>query len=196
MFNGVCEEWIVLTPSDFVRSIDAPSRRVSVLQHSLALVRNWWRGSERLSAATLNYRGSARVSAWQDVGIEYICGFIKIKGLSEGASPHQSRPRAHKVHTPKKYSPPYPLDTKGCCSPQNNPKNLRCYTGPGFRAFQMICLSIVPVGLATSRENASFSPCLRNLFIEWVFTRSRFWRFEYISSLLLLSPFLSLTGNY
>ena len=22
----------------------------------------------------------------------------------------------------KKYSPPYPLDTKGCCSPQNNPK--------------------------------------------------------------------------
>jgi hypothetical protein len=23
---------------------------------------------------------------------------------------------------PKKYSPPYPLDTKGCCSPQNNPK--------------------------------------------------------------------------
>jgi hypothetical protein len=31
----------------------------------------------------------------------------------------------------------------------------------------MICLSIVPVGLATSRENASFLPCPRNLFIEW-----------------------------
>jgi hypothetical protein len=25
--------------------------------------------------------------------------------------------------TQKKYSPPHPLDTKGCCSPQNNPKN-------------------------------------------------------------------------
>jgi hypothetical protein len=34
----------------------------------------------------------------------------------------------------------------------------------------MICLSIVPVGLAKSRENASFLPCPRNLFIEWAFT--------------------------
>jgi hypothetical protein len=24
-------------------------------------------------------------------------------------------------HCCKKYSPPHPLDTKGCCSPQNNP---------------------------------------------------------------------------
>ena len=28
----------------------------------------------------------------------------------------------HDGEGPKKYSPPYPLDTKGCCSPQNNPK--------------------------------------------------------------------------
>src|SRR5258708_18632897 len=26
------------------------------------------------------------------------------------------------IEGPKKYSPPYPLYTKGCCSPQNNPK--------------------------------------------------------------------------
>jgi hypothetical protein len=25
------------------------------------------------------------------------------------------------IHGQKKYSPPHPLDTKGCCSPQNNP---------------------------------------------------------------------------
>ena len=25
------------------------------------------------------------------------------------------------VHLYKEYSPPHPLDTKGCCSPQNNP---------------------------------------------------------------------------
>jgi hypothetical protein len=31
----------------------------------------------------------------------------------------------------------------------------------------MICLSIVLVGLAIFRENASFSPYLCNLFIEW-----------------------------
>jgi hypothetical protein len=60
----------------------------------------------------------------------------------------------------------------------------------------MICLSIVPIGLATCRENASFSPIRRNLLIEWTFTCSIFWRFEYISSLRLLSGPLSLTGNH
>jgi hypothetical protein len=33
---------------------------------------------------------------------------------------HGSRPGSV-MHAYKKYSPPYPLDTKGCCSPQNNP---------------------------------------------------------------------------
>jgi hypothetical protein len=28
---------------------------------------------------------------------------------------------ANSGHPTKKYSPPHPLDTKGCCSPQNNP---------------------------------------------------------------------------
>jgi hypothetical protein len=60
----------------------------------------------------------------------------------------------------------------------------------------MIYLSIVLVGLATSRENASFSPYLRNLLSEWGFTRLQFWLFEYISSLRLLSRLPSLTGNH
>jgi hypothetical protein len=60
----------------------------------------------------------------------------------------------------------------------------------------MICLYIVPMGLAAFRENASFSPHRRNLLIEWIFTRSTSWRFEYISSLGLLSGLSSLTGNH
>jgi hypothetical protein len=62
MFNGVCEEWIVLTPFDLVRPIDAPSRGCQCC----STVWLWceigvWVGA--LSAAALNYRGSARVSA-------------------------------------------------------------------------------------------------------------------------------------
>jgi hypothetical protein len=39
------------------------------------------------------------------------------EGQDEG-----NRPRyAKSGHRTKKYSPPHPLDTKGCCSPQNNP---------------------------------------------------------------------------
>jgi len=34
---------------------------------------------------------------------------------------------------PKKYSPPYPLDTKGCCSPQNNPKKSSSLYWPRFQ---------------------------------------------------------------
>ena len=34
--------------------------------------------------------------------------------------------------TLKKYSPPYPLDTKGCCSPQNNPKKSSSLNLPRF----------------------------------------------------------------
>src|ERR1700751_5408093 len=34
---------------------------------------------------------------------------------------------------PKKYSPPYPLDTKGCCSPQNNPKKSSWLYCPRFQ---------------------------------------------------------------
>jgi hypothetical protein len=60
----------------------------------------------------------------------------------------------------------------------------------------MICLSIVPIGLATCRENACFSPERRNLLTEWTLTWSVFWRFEYISSLRLLSGMPSLTGNH
>jgi hypothetical protein len=80
--------------------------------------------------------------------------------------------------------------------PRTIRKNLRGYTGPDFGAFQMICLSIVPIGLATCRENASFSPGRRNLLTEWTFAWSVFWRFEYISSLRLLSGLRSITGNH
>jgi hypothetical protein len=60
----------------------------------------------------------------------------------------------------------------------------------------MICLYIVPLGLVACCENASFSPNHRNLLIEWIFNLSMDWRFEYISSLGLLSGLPSLTGNH
>jgi len=50
--------------------------------------------------------------------------------------------------------------------PRTIRKNLRRYSAPDFRAFQMICLSIVPIGLVGCRENASFSPDRRNLLTE------------------------------
>jgi len=59
MFNGVCEEWIVLTPSDLVRPIDAPSRGCQCCSTVCEIGGVGW----GLSAAALNYRGSARVSA-------------------------------------------------------------------------------------------------------------------------------------
>jgi hypothetical protein len=53
------------------------------------------------------------------------------------ASGHENRLRI------KKYSPPYPLDTKGCCSPQNNPKKSLVIVAQCAVHFK----SILPVGL-------------------------------------------------
>jgi hypothetical protein len=161
-----------------------------VLQNHLFLARELVASVRRLSAAALKYRGSVRVLAlarrWDRLPLQF--------RLHHGA---MREPRPAKVVRvpPKKYSPPYPLDTKGCCSPQNNPKKSSWYSALGFRPFQMICLSIVPIGLAACCENAPFSPNCCNLLVQWTFAQSISWRFEYISSLGLLSGLPSLTGN-
>ena len=99
--------------------------------------------------------------------------------------------------TPKKNTAPrIRWIRRAAVPPRTIRKNLRGYTGPGVRVFQMICLSIVPLGLVACCKNASFSPSRRNLLTECIFIRSIFWRFEYISSLGLLSGLLSLTGNH
>ena len=80
--------------------------------------------------------------------------------------------------------------------PRTIRKNLRRYSALGFGAFQMICLSIVPIGLAVFRENASFSPDRCNLLSEWIVRVSIFWLFEYISTLRLLYRLPSRTDNH
>jgi hypothetical protein len=80
--------------------------------------------------------------------------------------------------------------------PRTIRKNLRRHIASGLRLFQIIYFSIVPLGLVASCKNASFSPERRNVLIKWIFTCSILWRFEYISSLRLLSSLLSVTGSH
>src|SRR5580700_6062974 len=46
---------------------------------------------------------------------------------------NRSRGRSSWRRKAKKYSPPHPLDTKGCCSPQNNPKKSSSKYCPSFQ---------------------------------------------------------------
>jgi hypothetical protein len=106
------------------------------------------------------------------------------------------RPGSAPWITPKKIQPPVSAGYEGLLFPPEQSEKISRHNPSGSRAFQMICLYIVPMGLAAFRENASFSPHHRNLLTEWTFTRSMSWRFEYISSLGLLSGLSSLTGNH
>jgi hypothetical protein len=96
----------------------------------------------------------------------------------------------------KKYSPPHPLDTKGCCSPQNNPK----------KSSSLYCLRFQGISndLFVHCTNR-FSCILQDLIlfhqIVVIYWRAECWdgavgwRFEYISSVELLSGVLSVTDT-
>jgi hypothetical protein len=80
--------------------------------------------------------------------------------------------------------------------PRTIRKNLRCYTGSAFRVFQMICLS-----KCTNRFSCILQDLLffhQTVVIYWraeCWDGAVGWRFEYISSVELLSGVLSVTDT-
>jgi hypothetical protein len=118
------------------------------------------------------------------------CWLAVLSGSEVGRTKHLT------VKAQKKYSPPHPLDTKGCCSPQNNPK----------KSSLSYCLSFQGISNdlfvdCTNRFSCILQDVLffhQTIVIYWraeCWDGVVGWRFEYISSVELLSGVLSVTDT-
>jgi hypothetical protein len=139
----------VVTSPDLVRPIDAPSRGLENGSPVWFWYENWRRGASRYPQR--RWIPAARHEFWRSktLGSSTAAASLTSRvvreprptkvglangsdriGLASEAALHGS---PYRRTPPKKYSPPYPLDTKGCCSPQNNPKKSSSLYWPRFQ---------------------------------------------------------------
>ena len=155
--------------------------------------RAFWRCSRLVSRHHRRCVSALAVREPRPTKFAACCHSDRAAELKSGSPPKRSAFE----HPPQKNTAPrIRWIRRAAVPPRTIRKNLRRHIASGLRLFQIIYFSIVPLGLVASCKNASFSPERRNVLIKWIFTCSILWRFEYISSLRLLSSLLSVTGSH